>query len=144
MGYFHLLTKSLRSAARSAVLEQLRSLSKIFLEAFEVSLSQDEVSIKELNRIVALTHFVKVEDGTISSFLALVVKLNETSFRPLFRRLHDWAFVAETGKHAHSLPSSLCRLVKQLDSDDSDRKKIVFCHVYISLLDYFKVNSLTR
>ncbi len=33
----------------------------------------------------------------ISAFMEVVVKLNETAFRPIFRKMFDWAFAA--GKH---------------------------------------------
>jgi U3 small nucleolar RNA-associated protein 10 len=32
------------------------------------------------------------EEQTIATFLELVTKLNESSFRPLFRKVFDWAF----------------------------------------------------
>ncbi|KAG9310969.1 hypothetical protein JVU11DRAFT_8847 [Chiua virens] len=43
--------------------------------------------------------------------------LNENAFRPLFRRMHDWAFA---------------------DEKATDERRITFCHVYTALLDYFK------
>jgi U3 small nucleolar RNA-associated protein 10 len=48
------------------------------------------------------TNWSQGEPHIISAFLELVVKLNETAFRPLFRRLYDWAFAAENGE---SLPN---------------------------------------
>lgn len=44
------------------------------------------------------TNWCQGEPHIISAFLELVVKLNETAFRPLFRRLYDWAFAAENGE----------------------------------------------
>ena len=44
----------------------------------------------------------QVEDSIIKAFLELVVKLNETAFEPLFRRLHDWAFGEAGGEWLHS------------------------------------------
>jgi U3 small nucleolar RNA-associated protein 10 len=60
----------------------------------------------------------EVEPNLINAFKELVVKLNETAFRPLFRRLYDWAFAGETVEVNH---------------------QIVFIHLYIGLQDYFKV-----
>ena len=40
---------------------------------------------------------VQAETRVISAFKELVVKLNEAAFRPLFRRLHDWAFTTDSG-----------------------------------------------
>ena len=38
-----------------------------------------------------------MEDSVVEAFIELVVKLNETSFRPLFRRLYDWGFGENSG-----------------------------------------------
>jgi len=105
VGFFQLLKRFLRSSPRPVVLEQLRPLFKVFLEAFDVT----KVSSSKSD---------EAEAQAISAFLELVVKLNEAAFRPLFRRLYDWAFASET--------------------DIARRRIITFCHVYISLLDYFK------
>ncbi|KAL4062956.1 hypothetical protein V8B97DRAFT_2026593 [Scleroderma yunnanense] len=101
IGYFNVLRWSLKAAPRPDVLEHLRQLFKVFIEAFDIrSLFSSDES----------------ESHTIAAFTELVVKLNESAFRPLFRKLHDWAFVDRTGAES----------------------KMVFCHVYIALLDYFK------
>ncbi|KAF5351352.1 hypothetical protein D9758_008071 [Tetrapyrgos nigripes] len=96
--YFDMLQKSLRSADRPVVQENLRSLFSAFLSAF------DSVKMGES------------ETRAIDAFVELVVKLNEATFRPIFRRLHDWAFVSEHEQH----------------------RKVTFCHVYAALLDFFK------
>jgi len=101
VGYFDLLKRSLRTAARPAIQENLRALFNVFLSAFEVVKGP----------------VVSANTQTISAFIELVVKLNEPSFRPFFRRLYDWAFAGE--------------------SNDVDTK-IMFCRIYIGLLDYFK------
>ncbi|KAF9268872.1 hypothetical protein L218DRAFT_536645 [Marasmius fiardii PR-910] len=101
--YFDITKRSIRNAGRAQVQENLRALFSVFLGAFEVvkplALEGDNAKAR-----------------AISSFVELVVKLNETTFRPLFRRLHDWTFV---------------------ESNDASRS-ITFCQVYIGLLDYFK------
>ncbi len=38
---------------------------------------------------------IQVESAVVAAFVELVAKLNDTAFRPLFRKLFDWAF---TGK----------------------------------------------
>ncbi len=38
---------------------------------------------------------IQVESAVVGAFVELVTKLNDTAFRPLFRKLFDWAF---TGK----------------------------------------------
>ncbi|KAJ3863958.1 armadillo-type protein [Lentinula novae-zelandiae] len=103
VGYFDLVKRSLRSAARPAIQENLRPLFNIFLSAFGV--------VKD-----SRTELGTASATTISAFVELVVKLNEPTFRPLFRRLYDWAFAGESDINT----------------------KIMFYRVYIGLVDYFK------
>ncbi|KAG7098539.1 hypothetical protein E1B28_000475 [Marasmius oreades] len=102
-GYFDITRRSIRSAGRTEVQEHLRALFKVFLGAFEA------VKALPLERDNAKAR-------AILSFVELVVKLNESAFRPLFRRLHDWTFV---------------------EGNDTSRS-VTFCQIYIGLLDYFK------
>ncbi|ESK96722.1 u3 small nucleolar RNA-associated protein 10 [Moniliophthora roreri MCA 2997] len=102
-GYLDILKRSVRHAARTTVQEHLRALFNVFLAAFEVTKSQDMAKGKP-------------KELAVSAFVELVVKLNEPTFRPLFRRLHDWTFVSG---------SDLAR-------------QVTFCQVYSGLLDYFK------
>ncbi|KAJ6463475.1 hypothetical protein C8R45DRAFT_840925 [Mycena sanguinolenta] len=106
IGYFELLKRCLRGGPRPAVQENVRQLFAIFLQAFDVG--------------AIATPKSEAEAQAISAFIELVVKLNEASFRPLFRKLYDWAFADETAAAA-----------------DLERK-ITFCNVYAGLLDYFK------
>jgi hypothetical protein len=46
----------------------------------------------------------QAEEHVIQAFVELIVKLNEASFRPLYRRLFDWAF--GNGSHLHQSNSS--------------------------------------
>ncbi|KAF9526013.1 hypothetical protein CPB83DRAFT_877003 [Crepidotus variabilis] len=97
--FFDALRRAMQQCDRPTILEHLRPLFKCFLEAFDI------VKLHQ-----------QPEEHVIQAFKELVVKLNETSFKPLFRRLHDWAF---TG-----------------DSDEA--RKTTFNRLYISLLDFFK------
>lgn len=73
---------------------------KIFLEALDLVKFDEEA-----------------ETRVIAAFKELVVKLNESAFKPLFRRLYDWAFV---------------------EKSDDESRKVVFNHLYIGLLDFFQ------
>jgi U3 small nucleolar RNA-associated protein 10 len=35
----------------------------------------------------------EIEESAIGSFLELVIKMNESTFKPLFIRLYDWAVI---------------------------------------------------
>ncbi|KAF8966928.1 armadillo-type protein [Flammula alnicola] len=98
--YFEVLSRALQHADRPTVLEYLRISFKNFLEALDIVKINDEA-----------------QSRVISAFKELTVKLNEAAFKPLFRRLYDWAFVEDTNDTA---------------------RKVVFGHLYTSLLDFFK------
>ncbi|KAK0200852.1 hypothetical protein DFS33DRAFT_1386800 [Desarmillaria ectypa] len=98
--FFDIVKKSLRVASKGVIQDNLRTLFNMFLEAFG-ALSYSDLS----------------QTPVVPAFLELIVKINENAFRPLFRRLYDWAFATT--------------------ADDATRK-VTFCHVYSSLLDYFK------
>lgn len=107
--FFLLLKKAIHAAPRGELLHQLRSLFNVFVDGFAVQVveetSDGEVSF--LSPIFSLRGsrilLLQVEHETISAFLELVVKLNETTFKPLFRKLYDWAFTQESGTATHPL-----------------------------------------
>ncbi|KAL5520451.1 hypothetical protein ACEPAG_9675 [Sanghuangporus baumii] len=102
--FFELLKRCLHFTARPDVLENLRGLFGLFLETFDA-------------RSILPSHEAsETEDKIIAAYLELVVKLNETAFQPLFRRMVDWAFGDNT----------------------SPDKQITFCRHYSALLDLFK------
>ncbi|KAI1789700.1 hypothetical protein LXA43DRAFT_1019967 [Ganoderma leucocontextum] len=103
LAYIQVVKVSIKAASRPAVLENLRELFKTFLSMFDFCASSGSS---------------EVESSLTNAFIELVVKLNETAFRPLFRKMFDWAF-------AEGTPNTLSR-------------KILFCHVYSTLLDFFK------
>ncbi|TRM63291.1 hypothetical protein BD626DRAFT_496170 [Schizophyllum amplum] len=101
-GYFDLLKRAYHKADRAVVIESVREALKRFTEGLE---------------IVASSKSVALEGALVAAFIEMVVKLNEAAFRPVFRKLYDWAF---TG------------------TDDGNAKRVTFCHLYIALLDYFR------
>jgi U3 small nucleolar RNA-associated protein 10 len=44
---------------------------------------------------------MQAEFRAITAFREFVVKLNDAAFRPLFRRLYDWAFADINGRPVH-------------------------------------------
>ncbi|EJU00234.1 hypothetical protein DACRYDRAFT_23206 [Dacryopinax primogenitus] len=100
--YSDLLQRSLRAADRADVLGELRPLFKLFLDIFDV---RSSYVIAE-----ASAEFAAVESVALSAFLQVVVKLSDTAFRPLFRKLYDWHL--EGGKTARGI--TFYRLVGSL------------------------------
>lgn len=60
-----------------------------------------------------------------TTFIELVFKLNEASFKPLYRRLSDWA----AGDEIDFSPQGDLHFARWR----------TFCYVLATLLDYFKV-----
>ncbi|KAI0632952.1 hypothetical protein C8Q77DRAFT_1120632 [Trametes polyzona] len=100
VAFVQVLKVAVKAASRPAVLENLRELFKAFLSMFDLCASLGDA---------------EVESTVTTAFLEVVVKLNETAFRPLFRKMFDWAF-----------------------NQSHDNRRVVFCHVYSALLDFFK------
>ncbi|KAI0692328.1 hypothetical protein BC835DRAFT_1416622 [Cytidiella melzeri] len=103
-GYLFVLRRSIHHTDRAVLPEYLRVLFDTFLDMF--NLCAKDVDIR-----------LSVETDAIAAFVEIIVKLNEITFKPLFRKLFDWAF---TG------------------SDTTNGRKLVLLHVYDALLDYFK------
>ena len=78
---------------------------------------------------------IQVESAVVAAFVELVVKLNDTAFRPLFRKLFDWAF---TGTPRHAIGCGAFSKSPSV-SESSAERKIAFCNAYMGLLEYFKV-----
>ncbi|KAI0270487.1 hypothetical protein BC834DRAFT_967272 [Gloeopeniophorella convolvens] len=97
--------RSLRAAQRPPVLEHIRPAFKVFLEGFDLRSRRRDAEVS------------KIEGAAVAAFVELVTKLNDTAFRPLFRRLFDWAFTV---------------------AESSIARKVAFCNAYIALMDYFK------
>jgi hypothetical protein len=53
------------------------------------------------NRLIISYLRPQAETRVIAAFKELVIKLNESAFKPLFRRLYDWAFVEKSGTFPH-------------------------------------------
>lgn len=85
------------------VLEHLRPLFNVFVEAFEIPskiLSDGAAEVRRFTiALINVDQFLlQIEAHSIPAFLELVIKLNEAAFRPLFRKLYDWAFADDSGE----------------------------------------------
>lgn len=82
------------------MLEHIRPAFKVFLEGFDLRNTRRDVDILKVCPIVLSVVLVtktvmQVESAVVGAFVELVTKLNDTAFRPLFRKLFDWAFTGE-------------------------------------------------
>jgi U3 small nucleolar RNA-associated protein 10 len=80
------------------VLEHIRPAFKVFLEGLDLRNKRQDIDINDvcyprLLLLLAMAEIViQVESAVVAAFVELVTKLNDTAFRPLFRKLFDWAF----------------------------------------------------
>ena len=95
--FFEVLGRVLQRTDRPTVLDTLRNTFSIFLEALDIVKLHEEVSTVSSTVLALAKSIEQAESRVVSSFRELVVKLNESAFKPLFRRLYDWAFAGETG-----------------------------------------------
>ncbi|KAF8654764.1 hypothetical protein AX16_003419 [Volvariella volvacea WC 439] len=98
--YFGILRRVLHAAPGAVITENLRPLFNIFVEGFDLVLVEPDE-----------------QNHPIKAFKYLVTKLNETTFKPLFRRLYDWAFIHETA---------------------TKPRRLTFLRIYLDLLNFFK------
>ena len=115
VAFFELLRLTLRHADRQALAGLTKRSFSFFLEAFDLPWKPDSKGF-DGDTIEA------VGASAISSFLEMVTKLNEVTFRPLFTRLFDWAVIDLDG---------------QDDTHLNARKKVLF-KVMLGLLQRFK------
>ncbi|KAJ3288341.1 HEAT repeat-containing protein 1 [Borealophlyctis nickersoniae] len=83
LGIFALVGNAVAHMARTDLAQHHKELFRFFLVTFDYRRNHaDKVSNEDIEQ---------VENSIISSFLQLVMKLNETLFKPLFLKTVDWA-----------------------------------------------------
>lgn len=150
-GFFHLLRLTLRNADKQNLPTMVKPIFAFFLDVFDLrhrlqkrGVNQD-VSKRRICRGVRLTDQIVngIEESAIGSFLELVIKLNEVTFKPLFVRLYDWA-VIDLSEGASESDKSLGWSDTDETGADNARlveRKIVLLHVMMGLLQKFRVSS---
>lgn len=111
------VSQAIRTMSRDVMTSHYKQLFKFFLIAFDVRRAHgkdfDDSEISE------------IEDAIISAFLDLVMKLNETLFKPLFLKVVDWATVELAVEGAAA-------------SEDSLKRVLVFYKLVDALLEKLK------
>ncbi|KAK4685034.1 U3 small nucleolar RNA-associated protein 10, partial [Tremellales sp. Uapishka_1] len=116
--FFDLLRLTLRNADRKALPTLVKPVFAFFLDVFDLRHRlQSQGYDSEVVDVI--------ENSAIGSFLELVTKLNEATFKPLFIRLYDWAVIDK----AEDKPINDPRLVERM---------IVLLHVMMGLLEKFR------
>ncbi|KAI1320098.1 HEAT repeat-containing protein 1 [Mortierella claussenii] len=82
LALFDLVSQTIQAMPRDVIAVHYKQIFKFFLSAFDYRRSR---SSKENDGVAV------VEDAVIEAFMKLVMKLNETLFKPLFLKTLDWA-----------------------------------------------------
>ena len=84
MTLFNLMGNILSNMSKTDLEDSMLNLTTFFLGAFDIRLQVSE-------KVMSADDVVIAEGCIISSFLQLVMKLNESHFKPLFLKIVDWA-----------------------------------------------------
>ncbi len=105
VAFVQVVKVSVKAASRPAVLENLRELFKAFLSMFDLCATHQDADVSLLPPYPMAYHLInlQVESNVTSAFLEVVVKLNETAFRPIFRKMFDWPFTQSHGAQLETL-----------------------------------------
>jgi len=99
-GFFHLLRVTLRHADKQTLPTLVKPIFAFFLDVFDL---RHRLQKRNFDQVVSFPPHCRetadvqvineIEESAITSFLELVVRLNEVTFKPLFIRLYDWAVI---------------------------------------------------
>lgn len=123
------VSQAIRSMTRDVMTSHYKQLFKFFLIAFDLrrthSKNFDESEVNE------------IEDSIIGAFLDLVMKLNETLFKPLFLKVVDWATIELASDGAVVSEDGLKRVLFLYKLADSllDKLKSIFTPYFGYLID---------
>jgi U3 small nucleolar RNA-associated protein 10 len=117
LALFDLVSQAVNAMPRDVIAVHYKQIFKFFLNAFDYR----RVHGREESKVATLT---AVEGAIIQAFMQLVMKLNETLFKPLFLKSLDWA-------------TTELQVAKASSQDMQDRL-IFFYKLMSSLLDHLK------
>lgn len=143
VAFFDLMKRALRVASRPVVLENIRPLFQVFLEAFDSPsrLSPEcTAAVRSFNPFTILGRFTASPRSRHDQY-PHSWNLSLSSTR---QRLSPFSASYMIG-HSQLVSSSINLApygVLSYLEDISNSRKITFCHVYTSLLEYFKVTPL--
>jgi U3 small nucleolar RNA-associated protein 10 len=114
-GFFHLLRVTLRHADKQNLPTMVKPIFAFFLDVFDLrhrlqkrNFDQVVSLLSRIHRLADIQVINEIEESAITSFLELVVRLNEVTFKPLFIRLYDWAVIdLSEGASKSTIPRNL-------------------------------------
>lgn len=122
-----LVSNTIRCMSRDAMTAHYKALFKFFLIAFDLRCLHDtEFDEESVNEI---------EESIISVFLSLVMKLNETLFKPLYLKIVDWATVELSSSDAEDKKKKRVLFFYKLTDALLERLKSIFTPYYGYVVD---------
>ncbi|KAI8390372.1 hypothetical protein BD560DRAFT_362243 [Blakeslea trispora] len=113
LALYSIISQAIRNMSRDVMTSHYKQLFKFFLTAFDIRrLHDNQLEDEDLTEI---------EGSIITAFLDLVMKLNETLFKPLFLKVVDWATIELTAA-----------------SEDSSKRVLFFYKLVDALLEKLK------
>ncbi|KAJ3208455.1 HEAT repeat-containing protein 1, partial [Entophlyctis luteolus] len=119
--YFAVLSMTISNMQKSDLNLFLSDMTKLFLSCFEFR--------SRFGKLYSEQEIVKTEGSMISAFLQLVMRLNESLFKPLYFNIVDWALNG-TDKNSDSLIFFLLLITSLLD-----KLKIIFSPYVLHIMD---------
>ncbi|KAF9915291.1 HEAT repeat-containing protein 1 [Lobosporangium transversale] len=91
LALFELVGLTIQAMPRDVIAVHYKQIFKFFLGAFDFRRSTISTKEKTANDTTTNRTITVVEDAVLEAFMKLVMKLNETLFKPLFLKTLDWA-----------------------------------------------------
>ncbi|KAF9404185.1 HEAT repeat-containing protein 1 [Podila epigama] len=85
LALFDLVSQAINAMPRDVIAVNYKQIFKFFLGAFDYRRAHGHQNKKNAENVAA------IEDAVVKAFMQLVMKLNETLFKPLFLKTLDWA-----------------------------------------------------
>lgn len=133
----NIIGRCLKALDRKKVMAQYKSIFRFLIQIMDTRRKAADTNNSQFT-LLSKQDISKIEDVAVDVFLKLVMKLNESSFRPLFLRLCDWALLDLEDEGARQARNDIqCRqvvLYKTINALLSQLGELV-THYYSNVLD---------
>ncbi|KAI9486718.1 MAG: hypothetical protein EXX96DRAFT_646489 [Benjaminiella poitrasii] len=126
LAYLSVVSQTIRTMTRDVMTSHYKQLFKFFLTAFDIRRSHSK-DFEDLDVDV-------IEESVINTFLDMVMKLNETLFKPLYLKVIDWATVELSGNDSNESLSRALFFYKLVDAL-LEKLKSIFTPYFGYLID---------
>ena len=89
--HLQILHLTIEKQPKSILMQQTETLGEIFLQAFSLRTTQSPTTATNPETSYSEANITAAESLTTRTAIAMISKLNDTTFRPLFQRFHTWS-----------------------------------------------------